>query len=205
MVSYIISTISSKAVPDGFTKNPKGKGYIIDRAHNGSLRANQYSKLILLLRNYKDCIVRHHGLDHIHKYPSLKRFLIDKKQNQPPVWYASNIMEFHKFTGDKIILYYEDLMTNPEDSILKLSSFLDLEIDVAKEFIKDIDKHYLTSVNRYIEKGHESFTNKLNQAIGVHESKLETHEKIAFDLFFEDICGTEVYNQYLIRYRDENS
>ena len=114
-------------------------------------------------------------------------------------------MEFHKFTGDKIILYYEDLMTNPEDSILKLSSFLDLEIDVAKEFIKDIDKHYLTSVNRYIEKGHESFTNKLNQAIGVHESKLETHEKIAFDLFFEDICGTEVYNQYLIRYRDENS
>ena len=203
LVSYIIATISSKEVLDGFTKDPNNQIYIVDRAHNGAKRVKHYSKIILLLRNYKECIVRHHGIERINEFQSIKSFLQDKKR-QTSLWYANNVISFHKFKGPKIVLYYEDLILQPARSIHKLSTFLDLDMNESKKFIENIDDHYSISLNKYTQKGHKSFTKNFNQAIGIHESKLKDQDKEAFDIFFKNVCGEEVYRQYLIRYETKS-
>jgi len=107
----------------------------------------QNDKLILILRNYKECLIRHYGVPRL-----LKNLDHDLKQ------YTDNILFFDKWKGEKIIIYYEDIINNFEHIIKKIAMFLNLDPASVNEFIKDYDFHKSNGIKSYKICGHESVT-----------------------------------------------
>lgn len=199
-VSYILEMVSHSKVPDGFTKKTNDQNFFIDRAHNGSLRIHRYNKVILLLRNYKECIVRHHGMKTIRNASSTSNFLANKKMSQPAIWYVNNLISYDHFKKEKLVIYYEDLMSNPEETINLLKTFLKLDEMVCEGFLRNIEGHFNNSLTKYVNKGHQSYTKSYNIAVGFHENQLTKEEKKEFDDYFLEKCGDEIFSRYLRRY-----
>ena len=81
-------------------------------------------KLIFLLRNYKECLIRHRGNYLAECNYKGKKFFEASSMSQPPHWYVSNIEYFEQFQGDKILIYYEDLIASPAIEIERMIRFL---------------------------------------------------------------------------------
>jgi hypothetical protein len=76
LIRYFLETVSGQPTP-GQVRNKSGTNFIIDRTHYGYERMKQYEKVILLLRNYKECIIREHSIEFIRSYETLDDFLQD--------------------------------------------------------------------------------------------------------------------------------
>ena len=81
-------------------------------------------KLIFVIRNFSECITRHTGTlnnDDIYQYMSLINY-------------------YHNFNGGKIMIFYEDLITNPSIIAEELYKFLNIKDDkFLNKFLKDCD------------------------------------------------------------------
>jgi hypothetical protein len=56
-IRFFLEICSNKPTP-GDTRYHTGEDYLIDRAHCGYPIMNKYNKVILILRNYKECLIR---------------------------------------------------------------------------------------------------------------------------------------------------
>jgi len=104
-------------------------------------------KLILILRDYKECLIRHYGVPRL-----IKNLDHDLKQ------YTDNILFFDKWEGEKIIIYYEDIINNFNSTIRKIIAFLDLNSINVDEFIKNYEFHKMNGIKSYKVCGHISVT-----------------------------------------------
>ena len=74
-----------------------------------------------------------------------------------PSWFILNIEKYDEFRGNKQIIYYEDLMSNPQIEIPRFVTFLELDNDLLQGLLDNLMEHKKNSVALY-KKDHESIT-----------------------------------------------
>jgi len=203
-IRYFVEATTGKPTP-GQSRLVEGGDYYIDRAHAGFYRIDKYEKLVLILRNYKECIIRHHGIESIrNNYKSVKDFLKDDSVSQPANWYTKNIEAFDNFEKDKLLIYYEDLLTDPATNFQKLGEFLGIDSHETSSFITNIAEHKNKSIKAYTKGVHISETQGDATKIDFHSRKLSQSEVEEIDTFFKS-HNRELFDNYLKRYESIDS
>jgi hypothetical protein len=197
LIRYAVEHISGRPTP-GQKRLHKGPNLVFDRAHKAYPVMERYPCAILVLRDYRECLLRQHaGL--WHKCPDVVSFLENETVAQPPGWYIRNLEAFDRFSGEKLLLYYEDLLLKPGESILSLSRFLGLDPPRTGDFLRDIEKHYADATEAYTYSGHVSETSR-NKNVRKHaQTWLDPEQRRAFDRYYRERYP-ELQARYLKRY-----
>ncbi len=197
-IRYIIEFLSQQPTP-GYTRSKAGYNFIIDRAHAGYNSIEKYGKAILVIRNYKECLVRHHGAEYVNSFESIADFLQSDDRFQKPEWYIKNIAAFDDFKGEKMVLYYEDLLTDTIEQVTKIAEFLDLDKSRLTTLISNIPEHKKKSVELY-KVDHDSVTAGDEHKLDYHSKKaLPEEDHLAFDKYYRENYP-DLFKRYLSRY-----
>jgi len=206
-VCYILEFLTKKTT--GIGKKvlfPAGTGDdnpVIEVTHKGFRGIDDYTKVILVIRNYKECLIRNlkKFWDKREKDPErVKSFIEGVRNNQAPICLIRNIEAFEKYKGDKLLLYYEDLVSDTAREIQRLVDFLDLPKDHLGELLNNIDQHTRNSVKIY-DKILTSATKGSAEKLIFHSRDLSLAEKKGFDEYFETRFPL-IYCKYLRRYKE---
>jgi len=149
-------------------------------------------KLILVIRNYKEVIVRHHEGTKI-TLATLQRSCSSNKTSRN---YVDVIRYFDDFKGEKLLVYYEDFITDVECELRKIAEFLGEGVDNIDEFVNKLDGHKKKSLTLY----RPSITKGKN--VIHHSNKLTKGLKSSWDKFLRNKCG-DLFEKYLIRYEEK--
>ncbi len=200
-VRYIIEYLSQQPTP-GYVRSKSGVNFVIDRAHAGYKNIHNYNKVMLVIRNYKECLVRHDSIEFVNSFATISDYLESDRRLQQPRWYIENIKAFDDFEGKKMLLYYEDLLTDSVTCAKKIANFLGLDNERLAGLIDNIDEHKKRSVELY-KNDHDSVTcgdvNKLD-----YHSKhgLSEEARQAFDQYYRENYP-RLFTKYLARYQEE--
>lgn len=158
-----------------FNKPPIQKIHIL---HNVPGYNNETDKLILIVRNPKEAIKRHESrLD----YAMLKDSHL----------YFTNITVYDSWNPEnRILIFYEDLLTNPEKTLQKLGDFLNEPMPTLDEFMQNYKKHQQTAISLY----RESVTQGKDLLTYSKQMGKEYCRKI--DIWIEELYP-EVWHKYL--------
>ena len=199
---YFIEVTAEQPTP-GHERHIKGRqDYCIDRAHAGFPIASKHPKIILVLRDYRECLIRHHTAKKIRTYPSIASFLSDTKPSQPASWYIQNIAAFDAFPKEKLLLYYESLIQEPERELKRLAEFLNLKPEKTQAFLKQLPQHQQASIGHY-QKNQKSETSGNPKHLQYHAQKLSPEQGRAFDAYYQEHYP-KLFEQYLSRYQTRN-
>ncbi len=198
---YIIESLTQQATP-GKLRLIRGGQFAVDRAHSIKGSEKKYTSMILVLRDYRECMLRHHEVLW-RTYLDVGRFLREQDVESPPLWYIENIRLFHQFQGRKILLYYEDLVADPSPSIRKLGEFLELSQERVLDFIENLTVHQQQSVQLY-NQSHRSDTLGKTDKLKKHtEDHLSFNQEREFDQLLQFELG-DLFEGYLSRYRSDS-
>ena len=108
------------------------------------------------------------------------------------------LRRYDKYTGPKLLVYYEDLISRPKNTVEKIQDFMtDGLADGQRylEFFKNYDLHKQNSIDFYKNtNGGESFT---KGEISIHHSeRFSMLEKKEIDSIFKDL-DKEIYEKYV--------
>ena len=138
-------SINSTNKTDDALWNTHGHEYAVN-----TLLKRVKGKHILILRNYKECIPRHVNVAYPFKIhdPNFKDTgkltnldLIFNEANDGNsldlIHYLSLLNDYHNYEGEKLLLYYEDLINKEtiKESLIKLINFLDGDITLIDAFL----------------------------------------------------------------------
>lgn len=125
-------------------------------------------KLILIVRNPREVLLRHNKFN--------LNFTYFKK-------YFDCIDFFNKFEGEKLLLFYEDILTNKKEFIDKLYKFLDLKNPEKKKYVlSNLDKLYKLSAQ-----GKQRSWGGINSnSINYYYKKLSNEKKQKFDNYLNN-------------------
>ncbi len=84
-----------------------------------------FDRMVLLVRNFRDAIV---SLNMYRTHNVAKR-------------YVRNLLFYDACEKPKLLVYYEDLMVEPEREIRRLCEFVDVDTSGVDEFMRDLDAH----------------------------------------------------------------
>jgi hypothetical protein len=156
--------------------------------------------MILLLRNYKECIIRHYLKREItYSDEQIREIFITnltgiQTRDFPPTEYIYNIIVYDKWIAPKLLIYYEDLITNPKGTLLDICNFLKIEIDNNFDnFINNIEVHKSIGMKLYGDcqsdgKSTVFHSRSLSPQL---KNEIDQHLKISFP---------EIFKKYLTRY-----
>jgi hypothetical protein len=109
------------------------KGDFIIHKEHGVPKGN-INKLILILRNPKECI-----------YRQTKNLAINQIDS-----YMKLVNFYENYGGKKFLLYYEDLITNPKNSVKKIIDFMDIyDENKFNDFMENYDLFFGESIKIY--------------------------------------------------------
>lgn len=200
---YFIEVVSLRPTPghERYIKNRTD--YIIDRAHCGYPIVEKHPRIILLLRNYKECMVRHYSAEKILAYPSVNAFLKDNTLPQPPSWYLKNLLAFEVYQRPKLLVHYEALMLQPEVELRKIADFLQLNKERTEDFIEHLDEHQQKSIQKY-QLNQKSVTAGAATQLFYHSKQLPDTICQAFDDCFRE-QSPYLFDRYLQPYASDRS
>lgn len=177
--------------------------YIFSKAHSfNSMDQNYDGKIMLIIRNYKECIYRHHEHSEndltTQSYFHLITSEINNNPNNPNNYIAS-ILGFDKYTYPKFLTYYEDIISDTPKELKKLFDFLEIEnIKVYNDFIENLEYHKQKSfdLHHVSSKTHgEVSKNKFYS----QDKPLEQKQEI--DKYIEEHFPS-MWEKYLKRYKE---
>jgi hypothetical protein len=148
-------------------------------------------KLILIVRDYKEVVIRHRKLS-----PTLDLLKDSCHTVAPSQNYIQMIEYFDNFEGEKLMVYYEDLINKLEPTLKSVLDFLGEDDLNLKGFISDIDTHRQQSIGVY----GGSETN--GKTAKFHSNRLNPEQKKSWDEHLKDVCP-DLFNKYLIRYEEQ--
>ena len=164
--------------------NEKDLPILIKRHETGEIRRNEKARVMLLIRDYRECIVSQTsqtaGLEpHIDNYMQLLQY-------------------YDSFSGKKIHIYYEDLITNIEAQIRVALHFLEEEVneDAVCEFMDNIDYHHKSCMSLYGDSKSDG------KSIRSHQKQL-THSEILHYKEYTVDRFPNIAKTYLSRYITE--
>ena len=196
-VRYFIEYTTEMRTPGQVRLIHKGP-FCIDRSHRGFYNMKSYPFVILLLRNYKECLLRH-NTDDWFKSKNVYDFLNNSQLDQPCEWYIKNIEAFEFHENKKLLLYYEDMINHTDVFFNKLGKFLDINEEEVEKFIKNIYWHERQSVDAYCSGGHDSYTSTSKDTCFHSRKMLSLKEKKDFDIYYS-LNYPELSMKYLRRY-----
>lgn len=172
---------------DGFEK-PLNNAFMRLTHMSGdlALKDHEGNKLVLLLRDYKECIASHGGKGR------------DGQCAQGNYW--ANLNLYHNWSGPKKVVYYEDLMTQTIGELKELLDFFELsesERDYANEqleILKDnLDESREQSFKRHNLARHDPTDFKRHSLDLSDQDKEDWKERLRSR-------DPEIYDTYLSRY-----
>ncbi len=173
--------------------------------------------IIFLLRNYKECIVRNaiavdaenddanwmEDLDGWferctrNKTPSLEFVL---KHGRDEFWdYIEVLDKFDRFQGPKVLLYYEDFVTNPESCIEKIGRTMGVQEPIVNGVAKHGRQLFRDSFDEYP----VSITNGTPSDLIYHSKLLSEAQRINWDRRLES-SYPNLFGRYLSRYKEQD-
>ena len=164
---------------------------IVRKAHNITINHPAQSKMILLVRNYKECVMRH-------KYYQKRNLPDDINLDE----YFKCVTDFHTWAGPKIIIYYEDLIgSNFATEMSKILNFLDIDENKIQTLIdneENVRKHSIQSYNKSVG-GPSSFTR--GEHTKFHSNVMTNEQKTQWDTYLRN-RHAKAYDLYLSRYKE---
>jgi hypothetical protein len=169
---------------------------------------NEEDLLFLIIRDYRECIIKHRKISFENlTYDKLE----DQLQNQSPMDkgkdddtdYIAILRLFDNYLGSKFLVYYEDLIMEPQKEIEKLISFMKENgfetTSTLEDFMADFEKHKSTCIGHYETHHYKSATQGEKDKLSFHRNsvpkefldKMDTHIKHEHPHF---------YSKYLRRY-----
>jgi len=169
---------------------------IVDFDHIAS-HINLYNQNIFLIRNYKECLLRHYGYDIVKNISNFFKLDIPNSGIKPSA-FINNIKSFEKFNGKKLLIYYENLIKYPKETINKIYNFLQFDNkDRLNDFLNNYEYHKQKSIELY------NPDNDGSQSRGVDilfHSRNFTREILnQFDIYYEN-AYPELY-KYIEQYK----
>ena len=137
-----------------------------------------FSKMVLLLRDYRESYVRAAKLDKT----KMRKYLC-------------NIKAYHNFVGDKIFIRYEDLIKDFSEMI-RILNFLKIDCNF-DEF--DLKYHKKRSINMY-DKTNGSVTKNNVLDFNHHARTLSDKEIEEIDAYIKNRTPVDIYDKYLKKY-----
>ena len=173
--------------------------YILIKRHHFKPENESFDvdKVVFIIRNYKECIIRHAELE---INPNINTLKSEISGQIDTVDYLGLIKAFDKFNGKKLLLYYEDLIINPKKTLEDLLIFLEIENFENKlnKFIYNLENHKNNSIKIYSLQG-ESHTK--GQHLSFHINKLNSEQRILWDKTIRE-KSEKLYEKYLKRYEE---
>ena len=96
--------------------------------------------LIFVVRNYKECLIRHNGIAKLMRADKMKAEC--KK-------YAENIDYFYNWKGKKVILYYENLIKNFKKEYCKILDIIDVDMRLHDMLFKNLNDNKNKCLRQY--------------------------------------------------------
>ncbi len=168
--------------------------------HNGFEIKDPINKLILILRNPREVLLRHHN----------NKMVFTNKLDSFDKYFKS--IDFYKKSKcDKILFFYEDIITDKIKFINELYTFLECDNQSKLNYIlENIDLLYTTCANAT----NRGWGGINSDSINYYYPKLDHETKIVFDNYINEMLSKEEYlflaskyNIYLdnIDNKDENN
>lgn len=196
-IRYVVEWVAQAPTP-GQVRLYSGTDFVIDRAHRAFTHMHEYEAVVLVVRDYRECLLRHHR-DLWDRTRDVRTFLLTEDVPQPPSWYWQNIAAFDSFEGRRLVLHYEDILQSPEESLPRLTDFLGLDGRRTRMLLDDVDGHSAQSVRSYTMKGHDSVTSGSGRMDHHASAMLEDGQAEEFDRFFAEEHPA-LFERYLARY-----
>lgn len=185
--SFSNSDIQEFNSKEGY-KNP-----ILFHVHNFDIVENliEVKNIIFIIRNYKECIHRHIGYE-------------SEKWDYQLIRYLNILEQYDLFKGNKIIIYYGDMIKKPRKHIKKIIEFLKCDMNLLDEFMSNFDKYKQDSISVY-QKGanhHSTFRSNTNgdeKELLYHSNNVNFERLKEMDKIVKDY-NLDLFNKYLKRY-----
>ncbi len=166
----------------------------------------EQNKLICIIRNYKESLLRMYDFTYI-KSAIGKRYGDRFFEQLSPYdtvisWYFENLKFYDEYTGNKILIYYEDLISEPERVFRRLLLFLDVSDQYLTKFMSKIDNHKKKSLSFY--DNHRFGSKSRGTDFHFHSRKLDKSELITFDQLVNNNYPS-LYVKYLYRYKEREN
>jgi len=183
--------------------NLKNMGkYILYKEHSLYDKANDFKKaivnceniyhkgkLIFLLRNYKEILIRQHS------HSKNIELLFHDNPKKQIFNYMENLIEYDKWPEkNKLLIYYEDLITKPIEIFKETMMFLNIKDDI-EPFIKNYNSIFDSSIKAY---GENASSGK--ETI-YHSKHLTDEQKKSFDKKIKNKYP-KLFDKYLCRYKE---
>ncbi len=142
--------------------------------------------LLVAVRNYKECIVRHR----YHLEERKRPFALETESRL----YLTPLAYFDRHVCQKLLLYYEDLLENPVLAITSLARFLEIPEQTCIDFLDCYQEHWARSI-RYFP------SHTLGEKTVYHAFRLSPLERRAWDDQIRTL-NPALYDRYLARYQE---
>lgn len=123
------------------------------------------NKLLLILRNYKECIPRRmKEAENDYNIDLLKKSILDLDDSRVKIYRLNNKSGFDLYLeglifydnwedeSTKLLVHYEDLISNPIETLKKVFFFLDDKFEIPDDLERTINGFLKDSLNRYKKK-----------------------------------------------------
>jgi hypothetical protein len=159
-------------------------------------RGPLHKRVILLLRNYKE------------NFGRIVFSNLDRNMSTCVKHYMANLEAYDKFEGEKLLIYYEDLVRD-FGQMERILNFLNIEYDL-RDF--DIEKHTLISLKAYHRRNTRKTLMDLMKRFPVVERisdllfysrNISVEDRLKMDDLMMKSDKQNVI-KYLLRYREEN-
>ena len=182
-----IGYIGSSKFESGILESNREKNdYFLIKRHQGEeeIENSKDNRLILLVRNYDEVLIRHNL--------GQKLTIIEHSKNPHPVNYIKILQFYEDFIGEKVLIYYEDLMKNPKKEIIKCIGLLGLDIskESMDDFFDNIEQHKNKSIEIY-------GGSQTNGNTGIHHSTILSDKEKRKNREFLEKNYNNLYEKYL--------
>ncbi len=188
-----------------FSKTPIYRSHKADR-FEGLNKLN--NKLILIVRNYKECIHRDssHTSDKNFVYPSEEEFANFFLKMEPNVKnYIHNLVIYDQWDPqNRLLIFYEDLMTSPLEEVKRILNFYGEPIPsyLTREFLQSIGDQTLDSYHSQHRKTGGSHSK--GKDLQFHSKQISPSVLVEIDGVMKN-ANPHLWETYLKRYETDIS
>lgn len=158
----------------------------------------QHDRLILLMRDYKECISR----EARDNWDDALQLLYGKISPGKAKSIFDNLELYDSWPSDRrLLIYYEDLLSNPKQVLAELVEFLGEDDHLLRPFMKNYEKHQETMLTAYQGK-HGTFS----QGKDLHYHSKKAPPQVIHDM--DEYVKKKypyLWNKYLMRYEGDGA
>ncbi len=156
--------------------------------------------LIVLVRNYKECMVRQRKLT----FEAMREDCLGVQGTN--VDYIAILKRYDEMPEDRrILIYYEDLMATPDREIIRVLRFL---LSFGLSYYASDLSYFINTIEQHKERSRQAYNTGVEhtpcQTKGesiFHSKKLSQADKLKIDSFLR-VNYPDIFKKYLVRYAE---